>query len=227
MTERHWTAATRHVFESSNAYGIPDLLDQDQFLPQQTAMIQRESGEGSLVLYKTFKPEQGSTLCFYTDDYRFEALWNRPVESLDRLLVHAPYSLIEPDYSSWLEHPFPVALWNLYRSRWLGRFWQEHGVTVLPSLAWNRTTLQLVGLGIPQGSAVACEGRPRFRDTGLFLEGLQEAVHRISPRAVLFYGAERTLLDQLPSGPDYIFCDAWSPRRRMRAAKNPEAKLNS
>lgn len=211
------------MFPSSNEYGIPDLELQQIRIPTRTAMVVADSGEGTMVQYHTLSPRPGSVINFYVQDRRFESLWERPVDSLQRLMAHSFSALVEPDFSMYTEHPFALALFNLYRSRWLSRFWQLSGVKVIPSLSWNAQTLPLVGLGIPKGAVVCCESRPRFKDRGVLLEGIQEAIRQISPEAILFYGAKETDLPNLPSGPTYVFLESWSPRRRSRNAAIQEA----
>lgn len=216
-TGNRWTIATRPIYSSSNPLGIPDLRLQEVELPTRTALKQEESGPGAFVLDRTMVPAPGSTVGFFVDDYRIEPLWSTPQLSLKRLALYRPAALIEPDFSQFSDHPRALAVWNLYRSRWLARWWQTQGLTVIPSLNWTDQTLEVIGYGIPQGSVVACEARPRFKDADLLLAGLREAIRQIQPRAVLMYGAGPELREQVPAGPEYVWLPAWSPRKRMAA----------
>lgn len=214
MTNR-WTIATRPIYSSSNPLGIPDLLLQEVKLPTRTALKREKSGPGAFVLDRTMVPAPGSTIGFFTDDYRIEPLWSTPKMSLKRLTENQPAALIEPDFSQFSDHPQVLAAWNLNRSRWLARWWQEQGLIVIPSLNWTSQTLEFIGYGIPQGSIVACEARPRFKDPDLLLAGLREAIRQIQPETVLLYGAGPELLERVPEGPEYRWIEAWSPRKRM------------
>ena len=215
--QQRWTLANRPIFPAYNGWGIPQLLSQAVTLPDRLALKRSWSGAGSLVNDRTLQPLPGSTICFYVDDYRIEPLWNRPLASLRRLEDLLPAAVIEPDFSQYSDHPAAVAIWNLYRSRWVARYWQEHGLTVIPSLNWNAQMLDMIGLGIPRGAVVACEARPRFKDSRLLLAGLRAAVKQIAPAAVLLYGAADGLREQVPSGPEYRWLPAWSPRKRIEA----------
>jgi len=147
------------------------------------------------------------------DDYRLEPLWERPAASLSRL--GSDVVLIEPDFSVYSDHPFAVAAWNLYRSRWVARWWQSQGMTVLPQLAWNRQTIRQMTSGLHTGSPFACECRPRFKDQALLLKGLRRGIEQLQPSAVLLYGAGEGLIKKLPAGPRYVTVPAWSPRIRI------------
>jgi len=222
MAVRH-AAGNRPTLPSQNEWGLADLLPQSITLPERTALTRSQSGPGAFVLYRTLAPLPGSTLGFWTDDYRFEALWSRPHESLRRLLVHEPAQLVQPDFSTYDDQPRAVALWNLYRSRWLARWWQDAGLSVIPSLLWSAQTVELVSLGIPRGSVVACEARPRFKDRATFLAGLTRAVAEIQPPVVCLYGLADDWRPLLPPGPRYHALPAWSPRRRIHAGATAES----
>lgn len=212
---KRWTIATRPTFPSRHPLGIPELLPQEIPLPSRLALRPEESGSGSLVIDRTLTPLPGSTIGFYVDDYRFEPLWSRPQFSLDRLLASQPAALIEPDFSLYSDHPLAVSIWNLYRSRWLARWWQERGVKVIPSLCWSPQTYKLATAGIPFGSVVAVEGRPRFKDPVIFRKGLWHAIKEIDPSAILMYGCDESLRKSLPDYLNCIWLPAWSPKRRM------------
>jgi len=53
----------------------------------------------------------------------------------------------------------------------LARRWQEQGLIVTPSLNWTSETLEYIGYGIPPGSVVADEARPRFKDADFLRAG--------------------------------------------------------
>ena len=77
---------------------------------------------------------QGGVLGFFTEDFRFEGFWNDTATFAERLLSEDWGGVCLPDYSTWSNWPFAVRLHNLYRSRWLGRYWQEAGIPVIPIL---------------------------------------------------------------------------------------------
>src|SRR5690606_139839 len=66
---------------------------------------------------------------------RFETVWSRPRKALEAL---APYTtLLSPDFSLYRDWPLLLQMWNVYRNRWCGAFWQRQGFTVIPTVSWS------------------------------------------------------------------------------------------
>jgi hypothetical protein len=128
---------------------------------------------------------------FFTDDYRFETVWRRPNKALEAL---APYQMVlSPDFSLYRDWPLMLQMWNVYRNRWCGRFWQEQGFIVIPTVSWSTAeSYEFCFLGVPRRSIVAVSAvgvnLDRSLDYQLFLDGFQEMVRRLEPVVVLAYG---------------------------------------
>jgi len=60
-------------------------------------------------------------------DYQFERVWNYPDRYIDVLKKFA--FVLSPQFSMYEDMPLVTKLYNLYRNRWCGRYWQENGVT--------------------------------------------------------------------------------------------------
>jgi hypothetical protein len=71
------------------------------------------------------------------DAVELEALWRNPQRYTDLFLKHEVAAVVECDFSLWCDDPVVVQAYNVYRTRWLGSFWQEHGLNVIPSLNWS------------------------------------------------------------------------------------------
>jgi len=172
------------LFPSGNAYGIPDLAH--TFLRHIPAWLvpyrQRIRAGG---------PLDDGAVHFFLDDYRFETVWNRPVKALEAL---APYQMVlTPDFSLYRDWPLMLQLWNTYRNRWCGRFWQEHGFTVIPTVSWSTAaSYDFCFLGLPRRSVVAVSTVGVDLKTPLeyqlFTDGFKEMVQRLEPLLVLAYG---------------------------------------
>ncbi len=67
---------------------------------------------------------------FYTSDRKFEPLWKRP----HRVLYSRPNAVVEPNFSTTDQTPFAVALWHIYRKRWLARYWQSQACRIFVDL---------------------------------------------------------------------------------------------
>lgn len=182
----------QQLFPSGNEYGIPDLL------PTSAARIpawlvpyrQRIRADRSL--------DEGA-VHFFLDDYRFETVWNRPVKALEALALYR--MVLTPDFSLYRDWPLMLQLWNTYRNRWCGRFWQEQGFTVIPTVSWSTAAsydfcflgvprrgvvaVSAVGVNLSTSSRQASDAPLEYR---LFVDGFTEMVQRLEPLVVLSYG---------------------------------------
>ncbi len=173
-----WEALNTHMlFGAPNIYGIPMLR------PSAAPEIL------GLVPFNSPAPIDNHACHFFLDDYRFERVWNRPsvyVPMLSRFPV-----VLTPDFSLYIDWPFTVNLWNIYRSRWLGRYWQEHGIIVVPTVGWaGASSFTYCFQGIPLGTTVALSP-PDVRSEDVlyrFIAGYREMLRQVRPVAVWSYG---------------------------------------
>lgn len=181
------------LFAAGNELGIPDLAHTP------LAGLPRR-----LVAYRTRlrRPEEwkGTGLHFFLDDYRFETVWNRPRKALPAV---ARYEVVlTPDFSLYREWPLSLQIYNVYRSRWCGAFWQAHGVAVIPTVSWSTAdAYDFCFLGLPSQSllAVSTVGVNLAQPLAyqLFADGFREMVERLRPSRVLCYGPAPALCYQL------------------------------
>ena len=179
----------QQLFRTDNRWGIPCL----ETTPRST--VPKE-----LFAYKSrrAKPDDLSSIAihFFLDDYRFEGVWNRPNNALNAL---APFStLLTPDFSLYTDWPLSLQLWNTYRSRWCGAFWQQHGFSVIPTVSWSdEESFAFCFCGIPKRSLVAVSGvGVDFGDPleyTLFTAGFHAMIQRLAPTLVLAYGKLPTI----------------------------------
>lgn len=176
------------VFDSDDLWGIPTIpapkLEQVPDWMVCTDDWSRYSKASKL-------PEGAGACHFFTDDYRFEAIWNNPERQLARL--HDAAVMCSPDFSLYRDHPLAIQLWNTYRNRWVGRRCAEAGRIVIPTIGWSdETSYDFCFRGVEQGSTVivstvGTQGAD-YEAQDLFLAGYQEMVSRIEPELVIVYG---------------------------------------
>jgi hypothetical protein len=86
---------------------------------------------------------------FYLDDYQFERLWNKPEDYTDILKQYE--CILSPDFSLYMDMPMPMKIWNIYRSRLIGQYYQNQGIKVIPTLSWAEPeTFKFCFEGIPK-----------------------------------------------------------------------------
>lgn len=138
------------IFPTDNMLGIPTLLE-DMQAPGVVAPLNVWGGRHG----RTKLTRLGGTVCFYTEDYRFNALLTDPTPVSDGRFACA----VEPNVSVFAGMPPAVAAERVYRKRWVARFWQERGLRVLVDLNVAPEYAELNLLGVPEGwNAYATRG---------------------------------------------------------------------
>lgn len=129
--------------------------------------------------------------CF-VDDYRMERLWTKPELYAEKL---ARYSLlITPDYSLYTDMSHAMQLYNVYRSRFLGAYWQALGLPVVPQITWaDETNYEWCFDGTPPHATVAISTvglmySQEWRE--FWARGVRAALERLEPERVLLYGIQ-------------------------------------
>ena len=128
---------------------------------------------------------------FFLDDYRFETVWARPLRALEHLSKYR--TLLTPDFSLYADWPPVMQQWNVYRSRWCGRYWQELGYQVIPTVSWSTPeSFTFCFAGLPRNSLVAVSALGVSMDEPMrrerFMAGFHEMTERVAPSEVLAYG---------------------------------------
>jgi hypothetical protein len=201
------------LFAAGNGYGIPDLLPAAVAPPPAWLAPYRQRIRADVPLGEGCPH-------FFLDDYRFETVWTRPYKALSAL---RPYTtLLSPDFSLYREWPLTLQLWNVYRNRWCGRFWQSQGFRVIPTVSWSTAaSYDFCFLGVPRRGAVAISAvGVRQQDPvarQLFVDGFREMVVRLEPVLVLCYGRLPAACgDLLGQGQTICYPTRWAGIRAAR-----------
>lgn len=175
----------RMVFPSSNEHQIPDLAPTD-FVPTSLAAW-------NMPRHRNHAAITGGAIHFFLDDYRFETAWTAPERLLPRVM--AVGAALTPDFSLWRDMPRAAQIWNTYRSRWCGAYWQSQGAQVIPTACWaGPDTFDFCFDGIPERSIVAISSvgiRANEIDKALYRAGIEELIRRTDPQLLLCYGRLR------------------------------------
>lgn len=153
------------LWASDNQLGIPSLL----------LSMQADALDLPLVIWGSIsrKTRMNGTWGFYTDDYRYESLWKDP----SLLLATNCVSAIEPNFSVYNQTPPAVATWQIYRKRWMARYWQSKGIRIFVDLNVNKTFAEDNLMGVPAGwSSFATRGYSERLNDIKFELGLAQGV---------------------------------------------------
>lgn len=126
-------------FPTDNEFGIPCLLPQGELggMPEPCERWGR---------YARGSSNPGS-LHFYTDDARFETVWQKP----KWIIESGVKAIVEPNVSTYPGQPLAIILWGIYRKRWLARWAQQYGVFVFVDLNVESMYQKYNLLGVPRG----------------------------------------------------------------------------
>lgn len=176
------------LFPSDNDWGIP-MLDINM-QAQECAIPVLRYGEQARAL----DMKGNGTVHFYTDDYKFSAVYEHP----EKILQHHPRNIIEPNFSTFLDMAPAFGLQAIYKKRVVSRMMQDKGIRVFVDLNVSQNFIKLNLLGVPQGwRAFATRG---YSDRLGHLEveyGIAEASAAIAGTKPLFlvYGGGKKCQD--------------------------------
>lgn len=185
--ERHRTNDTYNldlvdIENSTNDFWQMPIINNDNFIPSDLIGFN----------YAKSSDNKQTGIHFYLDDYQFERLWNNPSEYVDILSEYE--CILSPDFSLYLDMPMPMKIWNIYRSRQIGQYYQSMGINVIPTLSWaEKETFEFAFKGIPKGSVVSVSTIGVKRDENalkIWNDGMDAMIKEIEPSTILVYGGE-------------------------------------
>lgn len=128
---------------------------------------------------------------FFLHDYQFERVWNYPDRYLP-ILSRFKF-VLSPDFSPYANMPRALKIFNVYRNRWCGRFWQDNGITVIPTVTWSDAdSLQYCLDGIPKHSTIAIStmGEGRWAKWQSLRNNWNFVIDTLQPDCILLYGKD-------------------------------------
>ena len=225
------------LFERAlNKYDIPIL--KKEMLTSVPEPIQVYCGDGKTIdeTYKGFwlflkgcyhekvNCTQG-ILGFYSWDDKFEAVWNKTIEAVHNIKEKDYMSVITPNFTIIPGEPIAWQIWQIYRARWIGRYFQEAGIYVVPDVTWtDERSFDFAFLGIPKGSpCISLQTQNISVDNKhgreLHEKGVVELVKQIEPQRIFIYGSPSNkdyILSTIPSGLPVVWADSWISSRREK-----------
>lgn len=139
-------------------------------------------------------PFDRSILSLYTEDFHFEGLFYDPAMNTKKIMNVGITTCIMPNFSVNQDWPIYTWIWAAARSAFVGRYWQEAGLYVIPDIQYGGSdeALDLCLQCIPEGAPVVSaqvqtlRGDPdRIRATARLLKKAEE---RIGFDQILVYG---------------------------------------
>ena len=171
-----------HESELSESFWEMPVIKNDGFVP------------GNLIGFNYAKSskEKACGIHFFIDDYQFERVWNDAEKYVETLKEYE--CILSPDFSLYLDMPMPMKIWNVYRSRQIGAFYQSKGIKVIPTISWAEPeTYCFCFEGIPKGSIVAVSTigvKEDKKALEIWKDGMRKMIEIIEPSTIMVYGGE-------------------------------------
>lgn len=172
---------TDYLFETDNEYGFPVVASSKNFQAEDLIPFHLAKGQK--------KSDIKKAVHFFIDDYKFEQIWSRPHMYISMLQNYG--NMISPTFSVWSNQPYPLNLFNMYRSRWVTRIFQEVGVNVLVDVRWaDEDTYDFCFSGIKKNTPVIVNtvGTKLLANRKLFVDGFYAMMKAIEPSDLFVYG---------------------------------------
>ena len=142
--------------------------------------------------YAKSSKDKACGIHFFIDDYQFERTWNDPEKYIEVLKDYE--CILSPDFSLYMDMPMPMKIWNVYRSRQIGAYYQNCGLKVIPTISWAEvSTFQFAFKGIEKGSVVAVSTIGVKEDENalkIWAAGMEAMIEQIEPSIILCYGGK-------------------------------------
>lgn len=180
---------------------LPDMLATPDMAPRQTfnrSKTQQHTPDTYYCISSVPWPttREGGILGFFTEDYRFNNCYDFASSFLEEVLEEDWSAICLPDYSLYDSYPFPMKLWNLYRSRWCGRYWQEAGIYVIPIIQAFLATQDLemehdvIIQSLPRKVPMAACQMRGMDDYKAFCQILNDAIDILDMETLIIYGGQ-------------------------------------
>lgn len=149
------------------------------------------------------KEPEGKAVHFFIDDYQFNRIWNNPEKYVDKLRRYE--AVLTPDFSPYADMPMATQIFNHYRKHWVGRFLQENGVKVIPTIRASKDDRSFKWYldGEPKGGVVCISSMwtSKEDDREYFIKEYNQMYQKLKPSKIYIYGNK---IDGLKGNIEYI-----------------------
>ena len=137
---------------------------------------------------------------FYTDDSYFDNWWWYTHRYAAKLVNSGIKYIVTPDYSMESALPRAFAIWQLYRNRYLARYFQEIGMKIVPNVSWkdgDELFLKKYVLGtLPKQLPLIAMQMQTIDmanvDLALYRKHIQLVLDTLEPQGLLLYVGKQT-----------------------------------
>jgi len=207
---RAWDNIERALYETGNEYGIPEV-------PKASATMWLPPAWIGFNYARSCPPDERHEhgVHFFVDDYQFSRCWSDP-DRYGALLVQFG-AVMMPDFSVYTDYPKALQMWSVYRNCWLGRYWSEMGVRIIPTALWSTPdSYEYCFAAMPNGGiyAVSTVGNQATAESREYFKlGYEALLKRLQPEKIIYYGK---IPDGIPVPENHIRITTFRDRLRVR-----------
>jgi hypothetical protein len=143
-------------------------------------------------------------MSFYAFDEYWECWWDFPERYTTKMINSGVTMAVTPNFSTWTDFPRIQSFWNTYRGRWLGRYFQEAGIKIIPNFEWpwgDKWFLENCVLGTLNKGAtfplISLQMQTKQEEDEEVLDNMAEEYHtlidRVQPEEILLYASQKGL----------------------------------
>lgn len=184
-------------FEGVGEYDIPEL---EPIYEYEIGDIKEWIGFNYVL---SDKEPEGKAVHFFIDDYQFNRIWNNPEKYVDKLRKYEV--VLTPDFSPYADMPMATQIFNHYRKHWVGRYLQEYGVKIIPTIRASKDERSFKWYldGEPKGGVVCISSMwtSKEDDREYFIKEYNQMYDKLKPSKIYIYGNK---IDGLKGNIEYI-----------------------
>lgn len=197
-----------NIYKGDNAWGVPELLpDMLVTVDELPKNIKTWGGneatpdDGKTTWLYNYGlggrkglPIDRTIMSFFCQDAKFAQWWELPAYYTSRYISEGLKFIIVPDNSFYMDEARAHHMQSQYRAQWMGRFFQEAGLRVIPRLQFDYTDdnpLEVALLGQPRNAEVFSSSQQNLTEPGAeeaCIRIMQEALDELKPKVLLLYG---------------------------------------
>lgn len=164
-----------------NDYGMPEII-KEEFEFTKIDLI------GCQNVKNNDTEHNGCGVHFYKWDDKLEKFYKNPYRYIELLKQYK--FMFTPDFSIYLLSNPNVQRFNIFRSRWVGNFFQRKGCIVYPGAGWGgKETFSWCFAGLPCNGTLSISTLGTFAEhKKAFLDGYFELLKQKNPENILCYG---------------------------------------
>lgn len=192
--ESGWYGDERERTFSAYNMDIAEVLDKTADFWQMPIIQKTEHIPDHLIgfNYALTSKDKDAGIHFFLDDYQFERVWNAPDKYLYTLGEYD--CILTPDFSLYSNMDMPTKIWNTYRSRLIGAYYQRFDIEVIPTVSWaEAATFDFCFLGIEKGGTVAISTigvKEEENAAQMWHDGVDAMIRALEPSTILVYGGK-------------------------------------